>query len=431
MQAQHLRGFCEQAARGLDYSRLMIAAYDAAGKCDIRAMTYVINAHLRRHDTYRSWFEYTDAKHIVRRTIRDPDDIEFIPTRHGEMTSADLRHHILATPDPLQWDCFTFGVIQNADHFVFYVSIDHLHMDAQLVGVLLIEFQMMYAALVGGSVPLPLPDPASYDDYCLRQHRYASALTLESPEVRPWIQFAENNDGTFPAFPLPLGDPLVPCTADVLTVTLMDEQQTTRFESACIAAGARLIGGVFACAALAEHELTGAETYYGLTPIDTRSTPTELMTLGWFTGLLPITIPVASASFGDAARAGQASFDTGKDLANVPFGRVLELAPWLSQPRPNFPVLNYLDAGVAPLSPLLTSQLDGVNIGIYGDGKFSYQLSIFVYRLDDTAVTIVFPKNPVARESVTRYLDALKSVYARVADGRDAVPLRNLIRQPS
>ncbi len=82
-------------------------------------MTYVINAHLRRHDTYRSWFEFTDADHIVRHTIADPADIEFVPIKHGEMTPAEWRDHILATPDPLQWDCFSFGVIQRADHFTF------------------------------------------------------------------------------------------------------------------------------------------------------------------------------------------------------------------------------------------------------------------------------------------------------------------------
>ncbi len=46
----------------------MIVGCSMAGRCDIRAMTYVINAHLRRHDTYRSWFEYTDADQIVRHT---------------------------------------------------------------------------------------------------------------------------------------------------------------------------------------------------------------------------------------------------------------------------------------------------------------------------------------------------------------------------
>jgi hypothetical protein len=42
-------------------------------------------------------------------------------------------------------------------------------------------------------------------------------------------------------------------------------------------------------------------------------------------------------------------------------------------------------------------------------------------------VTVVFPNNPVARESVTRYVEAMKSVYVRVADGRGAAaPLRDV-----
>ena len=39
-----------------------MGSWDVPGQCDIRAMTYVINAHLRRHATYHSWFEYNDRK---------------------------------------------------------------------------------------------------------------------------------------------------------------------------------------------------------------------------------------------------------------------------------------------------------------------------------------------------------------------------------
>ena len=39
MQAQHLRGFCEFAARGLDYSRLVVGSWDTPGRCDIRTFT--------------------------------------------------------------------------------------------------------------------------------------------------------------------------------------------------------------------------------------------------------------------------------------------------------------------------------------------------------------------------------------------------------
>ena len=80
----------------------------------------------------------------------DADDIEFVPTRHGELTLEQARELVVSTPDPLQWDCFRFGIIQGEDHFTFYVSIDHVHVDAMIVGITLMEFHMMYPALVGG-----------------------------------------------------------------------------------------------------------------------------------------------------------------------------------------------------------------------------------------------------------------------------------------
>jgi mycolipenoyl-CoA---2-(long-chain-fatty acyl)-trehalose mycolipenoyltransferase / long-chain-acyl-CoA---trehalose acyltransferase len=426
MQAQHFRNYCEQVDRGLDYSRLLIVTCDIPGQCDIRAMNYVINTHLRRHDTYRSWFEYTDDKRIVRHTMTNPADIEFTPTEHGEMTVQELRDLLVAAPDPRQWDCFRFGVVQSADRFTMYVSIDHLHMDAMFVVVALMEFHMMYSTLVAGNPPIPLADAGSYDDFCIRQHEYLSTLTLDNPQVRAWTEFAENNNGSFPDFPLPLGDPLVPCGADLYTITLMNEEQTARFEAACVQADARFIGGVMACAALADHEFTGADTYYGLTPTDARSSPADFMTAGWFTGLIPITIPI-EASFGDCARAAQACFDAGEATAKVPFYRVLELAPSLTWPRHNFPVVNFFDAGAPPFSLLVTADLGAMNIGIYSDGRYSYQMSIFVVRLEnETAVSILAPENPIARESVARWAAAMKSACVRVADGRDDVPLRRV-----
>jgi hypothetical protein len=419
-QAQHLRGFCEYAAQGFDMARLCIGAWDIVGVCDIPAMTYAINAHLRRHDTYHSWFEYKNAEHIVRRTIRDSADIEFVPTENGEMTTADLRAHILATPNPLQWDCFSFGLIQRADHFTFYMSVDHLLTDGMSAGVIFLEVHMMYAALGQGGAPIPLPDPASYDDYCVRQHQHTAALNLESPQVRTWIQFAENNDATLPDFPLPLGDASVPSTGAMLVVQLMDEQQADRFESTCKEAGARFSGGVFACAAQAEYELTGTETYYGITPYDTRRNPAEYMTPGWFASFIPITVPVAEMAFGDAARVAQASFDSGKDLAFVPFDRVLELAPselGLKKPERDVPMLSYIDVRSIPL----TSQWDELNVGIYGDSRLSDQVCVWVNRFEtETTLTVSFPENPIARESVAQYIATLKSVYARVAAGGGA-----------
>jgi hypothetical protein len=142
------------------------------------------------------------------------------------------------------------------------------------------------------------------------------------------------------------------------------------------------------------------------------------MTQGWFTGLIPITIPIAAMSFHEAAWAAQVSFDSGLDMAKVPYYRVLELAPWLSWPRPNFPVTNFLHGGAAPLNAVLNAAELGYadNIGIYSDGRYSYQLTIYVFRYEEgTAMAVMFPDNPVAHKTVARYISAMKSVCARVA----------------
>lgn len=420
-QAQHIRGYLSHLAGGTDMARLNIPAWDMQGQCDVRAMSHVINAYLRRHDTYHSWFEMTDDDQILRHTVASPRDINFVPTKHGEMTASQWREHVLSTPDPLQWDCFSFGVIQRADHFTFYISIDHVHTDAMFMGLVLVEIHMMYAALAAGAAPIPLPAAGSYDDYCVRQRDYLAALTAETPAVREWIEFAGHNDGTLPHFPFPLGDPPWSVSGDLLTVRLLDKQQSDRFEAACTAAGARFIGGVFACAAMAQQALTGSTEYHVITPTTTRQTPEEFQTTGWFTGVVPISVDVDPASFGDTARAAQKSFDGRMYMADVPFDRVLELADpelGLHSPPPGVPMVSFLDAGLPPLSASIIAEWERMNGRVFGDARSAYQIGLWVNRGErETTVTVAYPNNPIARESIDRYLEAMTAIYVGVADG--------------
>jgi hypothetical protein len=419
MQSQHLRNYCERTAAGLNFSRQIIAACEMAGQCDISAMDHAVNAYIRRHDTFRSWFEQTADGEFTRHAINDPADIEFVPIDQGTMTVDEIRAHAVAIPNPLEWGCFTFGIIQNESHFTFFAAMDHVHGDATLIGTTMMEANGMYSALSGGGQALTLPDAGSFDDFCVRERENMSALTVDSPGVRAWIDFAENNGDGFPDFPLPLGNPQEATSSGMTSEILMDTAQTERFESACTAAGARFVGGLFACQGLVEHEFTGALTHYGLTPRDSRTSSDNFMTQGWFTGLIPITVPIAATSFSDAAWAAQASFDSGLDMSRVPYYRVLELAPWLNWPRPNFPVSNFLHGGAAPLNAVLAAADMGLanNIGIYPDGRYSYQLTIYIFRYGEgTVMAIMHPDNPVAKKSVARYMEAMKSVCVRVAD---------------
>ena len=427
-QDQHIRGYRSHVAAGTNMARLNIPSWDIQGQCDVRAMTHVINSYVRRHDTYHSWFEYVEADDtIARHTVRSPKDIKLVPTDHGEVTAAQWRDHVLATPDPLTWDCFHFGIIQRDDHFTFYISVDHVHTDAMFMGLVLVEIHMMYAALVDGLPPLQLPPAGSYSDYCVRQREYTSALTLETPEVKGWVEFFQNNDGTMPRFPLPLGDFSVTHSGDVLTVRLLDAAQAEKFEAACMDAGARFSGGVIACAAIAESELVGIDTYHVITPTTTRTGQSEFMTTGWFTGLVPMSVPIGS--FGETAQAGQRAFDSGMPMKDVPHEFVFELAEGtdlgLRTPEPGVPMLSYLDAGLPPLSPAVIAQWEAMNGRVYSDARAAYQVGMYVNRTaTETAVTVTFPNNPIARESVIQYIEAMKAVYTRVAEGRETVSRR-------
>lgn len=421
MQEAHLRGFSRYAALGLDYARLVIGSGDEPGRCDVRVMSFVINSHLRRHKTYHSWFEYEDAERIVRHTIDDPADIEFVPIRHDEMAPNEWHQFVLATPDPVQWDCFRFGIIQRADHFTFFSIVDHLHCDPTIIAGVYAEIVMNYRALARGAAPVQLPPPASHDDFCMREKQQVSALTVDSPAVRKWIEFAEHNGGTLPDFPLPLGDLSKGTGGDLVVGRLMNQEQTAAFESLCTQAGARFSGGLFACVALAECELTGATTYYGLTPIDKRRSLAEFSTMGWFTGVVPFTVPVNPTSFEETARAAQASFDSNLDLANVSFNDVLKLAPYLRPWGPNCTMVNYMDAGLPPFSATVASHMKDANLRIYCDPRDPAHVYFTVIRLfDEVSIWVNFPNNPIARDSVTRYLSAMKSVLSRVVDGRRA-----------
>lgn len=419
MQGQHLQNYCRRSADGLNFSRQIIASCDVAGQCDIAAMDHAVNAYLRRHDTFRSWFAQTGDGDFIRHALTDPDDIEFVPVTHGHMDVDEIHAHVVDIPSPLEWGCFTFGVIQCEDHFSFFASMDHVHGDATLIGTTMMEANGMYSALSGGGHALVLPDAGSFDAFCVREREFTDELTVDSPCVQTWIDFAENNSGGFPEFPLPLGDPQQSTRSTMTSHVLLDSAQTDRFEAACAAAGARFVGGLFACLAQVEHELTGALTYYGLTPRDSRTASDNFMTQGWFTGLIPIVVPIGAASFSDAAWSAQSSFDSGLAMAKVPYYRVLELAPWLNWPQANFPVSNFLHGGAAPLNAILAAGEMGLadNIGIYPDGRYSYQLTIYIFRYGEgTVMAIMHPDNPVARKSVDRYMQAMTSVSALVAD---------------
>jgi mycolipenoyl-CoA---2-(long-chain-fatty acyl)-trehalose mycolipenoyltransferase / long-chain-acyl-CoA---trehalose acyltransferase len=412
--ARHLRAAHEAKAQGAQLPRLMVVAWDIPGVCDIPTMTGTINAHVRRHDAYHDWFNFENGV-LVRRTIDDPAAIGFVPMEFGYLTAEQIRKHALTmTPGPLEWDCFAFGIIQHPDYFTFYASIDHLHIDGMSAGLIFFDIHLMYQHLSQtGAEAAPAPQVASYRRYAARQHEQVAALTPSSPGIRGWIDFARDTRGEWPSFPLPVGDGGPGNKGNFLTVDLLDAAGTDSFEAACRAAGARFSGGVLACAAFAEHEFTGNDTYHGFTSYDTRTPGVDSMTVGWFANLVPVTVPICTATFAEAARAAQESYDNAKPLARVPIERALELAAPLQlgiqPPTAKAMMVSFMDFRKIPAFDLF----EQTNWGTYADNLSHGGINLWINRqTDKTTATISFPDNAEARKSVHRYLAALTQAFA-------------------
>jgi Condensation domain len=424
---QHLRAAHEYRTRGMQLPRLMVVAWDIPGVCDIPAMTATINAHVRRHDAYHDWFQFENGA-FVRRMIDNPEVIEFSPTEFGHMHAEQIRTHALTTtPETLEWDCFTFGIVQHTDYFTFYASIDHLHIDGMSAGLIFFDIHLMYQNLSKSVAKTTiLPQVASYRRYAARQHEEVASLTPASPEIRSWAEFARDTGGDWPSLPLPVGDTSANNKGDFMTVDLLDAAETESFDTACRAAGVRFSGGVLACAALAEHELTGTETYHGFTSYDTRMPGIDSMTVGWFASLVPLTVPIGTGSFAEAARAAQESFNDAKQLAGVPVERALELATphqlGIKPPTPRAMMLSFMDFRKIPAATLF----EQTNFGTYADNLSHGGINLWINRqTNKTTATISFPDNAKARESVHRYLAVLTQAFARAlkttSDWVDAV----------
>lgn len=415
-QFQHVRIAHYAKAMGRQLPRLMVVAWDIPGVCDIAAMTAAINAHVRRHDTYHNWFEF-DNDDVVRHAIDDVEAIEFLPVEFGNMDVAQIRAHAMTTtPETLEWDCFTFGAIQHGEYFTFYASVDHLHIDGISGSLIFLDIHLAYQRSQLAA-PLTLPPAGSYSDYTMRQREQLAGLSSSSPQVKDWLKFAHDTDGDWPSFPLPLGDTWASNRGDFLTVDLLDAAQTESFDTVCRAAGARFSGGILACAALAEREFTGADTYYGFTPYDTRTPGVDTMSVGWFASLIPVAVPTGAGCFFESAPAAQKAFDSAKHLAGVPLERVLELMtpdqPAIKLPTRPAMMVSFLDFRKIPIAALW----EETNFGAYGDNLSHGGINIWINRhAAKTTVTISFPDNPTARDSVHRYISALTQAFTAVAE---------------
>jgi len=124
-------------------------------------------------------------------------------------------------------------------------------------------------------------------------------------------------------------------------------------------------------------------------------------------------VRICTATFAEAARAAQESFDGAKQLAGVPVERALELAAahrWgIEPPTARAMMVSFMDFRKIPAAELFEQS----GFGTYADNLSHGGVNLWINRQNDkTTATISFPDNATARKSVHRYLAALIQAFA-------------------
>ena len=424
-QPAYLRAARRNEASGFRFSRLCLISFDIGGRLDVEAMTRTVNAFLRRHDTFLSWFDI-DADGSVTRHVLDADDVDFAPTDHGDLpdSAAILTHVQHTTPGPFDWDCMSVGVIEHENDFTVYFAVDHLNSDGVSQALACVDLIALYGAFVSNTTPAVAP-AGSYLDYCTRERTTGAALDLSDERVGRWLSLLSANGGTLPRFPLDLGVAEDGYTRSrVRTVPLLDGPASDRVEAVCRANGAGFTAGVLTAAGILAHEITGTSRYLGFTPKNTRTTPEEFNSVGWFTNLIPVTTDFAEdSSFTSLVGPTQRSFDAGKTLSEVSLHRVVELIPadsgievpdgWV------VPMVSFIDVRKLPGAQMF----DHINGGVYGNRGSSEEVYMWVNRFPDyTVLTLLYPDTVTAAESIDRYVERFTEIFADIATVGDHVP---------
>ncbi|MER7797250.1 condensation domain-containing protein [Microbacterium sp. NPDC096154] len=396
------------------HSSYAVMAFEIHDAYDERLVAQVFRDHLRRHETYHTWVEPTGDAYAGRTVSPEDIDVEVAHVVRTRPGGTDLQKWVeVEFPDIAEWDLFRLIAIRPEgvrDRFTLAFAVDHFYIDGVSLGVILYEFVTAYRAARAGTAPRLLP-VEGYEKYAIDEHAHTSALTLESDDVQAWLRMLVRAGGRLPAFPLPLG--LSPSGrargCGTMVEKAVDRADLDAFGEVCRAAGASLNAGLIAIAALLDHAATGASVYSMLTPIATRERRTQILSVGWYTRLVPVQVdlPDDPFDFAQLAVRAQAGVEAGARLSRTPLHRVAELLPaGLADSVPaDFasPMISYLDLKSLPGNDLPAKH----RMEVYGSVHDSREVFTWLNRTaDGLDVNLIHPDTPLARANVGLYLRA-------------------------
>lgn len=322
----------------------MAAGFDVEGPVDVAALEGAYRAVVARHSALQ--VGATVVAGAVHGRHHDAADLRW--TRRADVptsTVAETRDHVRRELDaacwPLSYPAFWPAAISRPDRSTVVLGLDHLHVDAYSLAVLVDDLHTVYVGLAEeGRVP-DLPETA-----CFVAGLAAPPLRVPADDVRlrSWHDFLARQDHRLPTFPLSLGVEPGERAAQRTEVSVLGDAGVADR----LGGHARLHGGstataVLAALACAVADVGGPAVLPLLMPVHLRSTPAERRTVGWLTTTVPVELashPDPCATLAHAARAVAAA----RAMAAVPLDQVLgSVSRPLVRERTDVFMASYLD----------------------------------------------------------------------------------------
>lgn len=359
----------DHAGRGNDGSWIG-TVFEIHRRYDVDVMRRTILSYIARHEAFRTrvevdspadgnariWRRYTvpaDAVRVDHRAESTPRTesqvFEHLESWFADAVSPTLwPHFVLATvvPEP-----HVAASAPQQDKFLVIFAADHSVMDAYSQIYAINEFDRLYAHALDGTDPR-LPVVGSYVDFSASERALGDSLTADHDAVLAWQRFLAQEDGRFPAFPLPLvaDDSVAPTDLATrqssVSSWLLTTEQVEKFNAVCRASGQNMQSGILAALALVNARLTGSSVFRTIMPMHTRHAEEWAASVGWYVGILPMEIRLDDANtFGEAIERAAIGAGAYKGLASVPYSKVASLLASTEIPR--F-VVSYIDLRFLP-----------------------------------------------------------------------------------
>ena len=306
------------------------------GQLDTEALDLALRAWIGRHEALRGTVEETPAGR--RRRAVAPEDVSVTTTALGRFDGDDARgclsdflaDHI----DPSAWPYVVFATVADADGFTLLFGADHGVMDAYSQLLWFEEIATLYERALAGEpfAELAVATTGSHIDHAAEERVTGDAMSLESESVRVWRDWLTTPSGTlrFADFPV-TGITDVPASASPLPQAslsqwLGDPRQARVLGELCKSTGVSFQAGMMGAMAYVLRAQHGVERMRFVAPMHTRYTAEHAAAVGWYVGLVPITLDITGATtLPEVAGRVQAALAAAKPLVPQPFARVADL----------------------------------------------------------------------------------------------------------